>query len=101
MEWWEKRDELNNLKNIIVTTFKSAKGLEFQAIIMPNIQTALTRQFKTREHYYVGCTRAKEQLYLIFNGEKPKFLGEFPIDTFTFVPGTGDVPVEEDDDLPF
>jgi len=101
MEWWEKRDELNDLKNIIVTTFKSAKGLEFQAIVMPNIQTALTRKFKTREHYYVGCTRAKEQLYLIFNGEKPAFLAAFPVGTFTFVSGTGDAPVEEDDDLPF
>jgi superfamily I DNA/RNA helicase len=99
MDWRDKKDTLKDLQNIIVTTFKSAKGLEFQVVVMPNIQTAMDESFKTREHYYVGCTRAKEQLYLIFNGDKPVFLGEFPDDTYTFVPGTGDGP--DDDDLPF
>jgi superfamily I DNA/RNA helicase len=100
MDWRQKKDELRNLQNIIVTTFKSAKGLEFQVVIMPNIQTAMNEAFKTREHYYVGCTRAKEQLYLIFNGDKPQFLGDFPDGSYTFAPGSGDVP-NDDDDLPF
>ena len=100
MDWREKRNELNDLQNIVVTTFKSAKGLEFQVVIMPNMQTALDETFKTREHYYVGCTRAKEQLHLIFEGEKPEFLDDFPASAYTFVPSTGNTP-DDDEELPF
>lgn len=96
----QKRQSIQDLQNVIVTTFKSAKGLEFQVVIMPNIQTAMDQFFKTREHYYVGCTRAKEQLYLIFHDNKPRFLNDFPDDTYTFVPGAGNVP-SDNDDLPF
>jgi len=95
-----KRDTLRDLHNIIVTTFKSAKGLEFQVVIMPKLQTAMEKSFKTQEHYYVGCTRAKEQLYLVFNGAKPTCLDAFPDNTYTFVPGTSDFP-DEDNNLPF
>jgi superfamily I DNA/RNA helicase len=99
MPWDAKKDTVRNLQNIIVTTFKSAKGLEFQVVIIPDLQTAMDESFKTREHYYVGCTRAKEQLYLIFNGKKPAVLKDFPESTYTFIAGSGDAP--DDDDLPF
>ncbi len=89
-----------SLESIIVTTYKAAKGLEFQVVIMPNIQTAMNEDFKTEEHYYVGCTRAKEQLYLIYQGERPEFLDSFPEDSYQLVLGTGDEEREEDD-LPF
>lgn len=95
-----KKQTVRSLENILVTTYKAAKGLEFQVVIMPNIETAMNENFKTPEHYYVSCTRAKEQLYLILNGEKPKFLNEFPNESYTFVTGSVDTNSQEDD-LPF
>jgi len=95
-----KKETVKKLENILITTYKAAKGLEFQVVLMPNIETAMDDRFKSAEHYYVSCTRAKEQLYLIHNGDKPKFLKDFPEDSYTFVQGSGDVQ-KEDDDLPF
>ncbi len=59
--------------NIHLTTFKSSKGLEFDTVIIPEFQ-----QFKywsskdlnspiNRNDYYVGMTRAREQLFLLSN----------------------------------
>jgi superfamily I DNA/RNA helicase len=55
----------NEIENIIVTTFISAKGLEFQVVIMPTMET----KNGTDEQYYIACTRAKENLFLIAKGE--------------------------------
>lgn len=104
MDKGTKKETERNLKNIVVTTFKAAKGLEFQVVIMPNLETALDRDYKTPEHYYVGCTRAKERLFLIFNGAKPDLLDGFPSESYEFVAGSGgraSIEPEEDDDFPF
>lgn len=58
------------IENILVTTYKSAKGLEFQVVIMPNMDSMKHRYFMTDEHYYISCTRARESLFLIINGVK-------------------------------
>ncbi|GGK78336.1 AAA family ATPase [Rufibacter glacialis] len=101
----EKRNVELYMENIIVTTYKSAKGLEFQVVIMPNMETAMDEIYKTPEHYYVGCTRAKEQLFLIANIHKPKYLNNFDSSTYEFVEDAGldnsNFFNDEDDDLPF
>lgn len=55
----------SEIENILVTTLQSAKGLEFQVVIMPNMETARNEPYKSEQHYFVACTRAKESLFLM------------------------------------
>lgn len=99
-----------SLENVLVTTYKSVQGLEFQTVIMPNMQTVNSEWARTGEHYFIGATRAKENLFLLVKGEKlPKYFNRFPEETYQLV-NTGKLaapkkiqPVapNEDDDLPF
>jgi DNA helicase IV len=76
-----------NIENILVTTYKSAKGLEFQVVVMPDMHTAMDSEEKTAEHYYVGCTRAKESLFLTFTGlNLPDYFEAFGKDSYEFRP---------------
>lgn len=56
-----------DIKNIHVTTFKSAKGLEFDVVILPEFhllnETRLT--IVDWRDYYVGITRTKSNLFMI------------------------------------
>lgn len=57
------------ISSLHVTTFKSAKGLEFDSVIIPSFDRAFGN-FDPQFHvswrdYYVGVTRAKTNLYLI------------------------------------
>jgi len=92
-----------NIENILVTTYKSAKGLEFQVVIMPDMQTAMDSEEKTAEHYYIGCTRAQESLYLLYKGANlPKCLTSFPKDSYQHIKLEGSAKtVDIIDDLPF
>lgn len=99
----------SNMENVLVTTFKSAKGLEFQVVIMPDMETAKNKHYKTEEHYYIACTRAQENLYLITKGESlPNYFDDFDSTSFqlTDVADSTLSPKEDvfsslDDDLPF
>lgn len=59
------------IKNIHLTIFKSSKGLEFDIVIIPNIQDIDYWKNKPKSStinindYYVGMTRAREQLILL------------------------------------
>lgn len=61
------------IENIHITTFKSAKGLEFDTVIIPDFQY-FKRDINylhvvTENDYYVVFTRAKNNLILIDNSE--------------------------------
>ncbi|RAK68269.1 HelD family protein [Hymenobacter edaphi] len=61
-------------EGVIVTTAHLAKGLEFDAVIVP---FASARTYKTevdRSMLYVACTRAMHQLTLTYSGELTGFL---------------------------
>lgn len=98
-----------NIENILITTFKSAKGLEFQVVIMPNMETALEDKYRTPEHYYIACTRAKENLFLLTQGVKlPRYFNDFEQNSYTFRKIDKTPPPklqgsfsEQNDDLPF
>lgn len=82
-KWYHGHQPVNQIENILITTYKAAKGLEFQVVIMPDMHIAMNQQFQTPEHYYIGCTRAKENLYLIFTGQNlPSYFDEFAKDTY-------------------
>ena len=71
---WYKCDDYSNgtgctdISNVHITTFKSAKGLEFDTVIIPNFHNypSSCGQFNVEwQDFYVACTRARSNLYLI------------------------------------
>ena len=65
-----------DIDNIHITTFKSAKGLEFDTVIIPDFGSMdyLISRFDILEwkDFYVAVTRAKTNLYLFSNYNKPQ-----------------------------
>ena len=101
LDWREKRTTLANVESIVVTTYKSAKGLEFQTVIMPHADRLKPSigNFFNPEHCYVGCTRATQKLYLTYRGDKlPYCLLNFRAASYThqLIPQ-----LSEENDLPF
>lgn len=77
----EKEQQENDLKSVLVTTFISAKGMEFDIVIMPEFQSVRDTD-DDKKKYYVGCTRAKNRLVLMYTGGKPSVLLNFPSDSY-------------------
>lgn len=77
----EKKSTESNLKNIVVTTFHSSKGLEFDVVIMPSFERAT---MDNNHLYYVGCTRAKDNLFIIAS-QMPTLFRNFNSNTFETV----------------
>ena len=68
-------DGAEEIKNVHITTFKSAKGLEFDTVIIPNFNKCndIYGRFNIEwKDYYVGVTRARSNLYLISNHDMPQ-----------------------------
>lgn len=82
----EKSKTENDLKSILVTTFISAKGMEFDIVIMPEFDSIKTTD-EAKRQAYVGCTRAKNRLVVMYTGSKPSILNNFPSHTYD----TGDL----------
>ncbi|KUG09111.1 3'-5' exonuclease [Solirubrum puertoriconensis] len=60
---------MRNMQSILITTYVSVKGLEFPVVIMPEMERARSdSDWQKGSHYYVGCTRATERLYLLYQG---------------------------------
>lgn len=94
--WQKKRYIEKNLKNILITTFKSAKGLEFDTVVMPEFDSANARD---KKQYYVGATRARKYLYILCTS-MPDLLNNF--DSSTYIESQGSSSTSDDyDDLPF
>jgi len=72
----------NDLHNIILTTFKSAKGVEFDVVIIPYFKD---RTRYTPEEYYVGVTRAKNQVHFLSINELPEMLKDFDEETYELI----------------
>ncbi|TGE27494.1 HelD family protein [Hymenobacter metallicola] len=67
-------DSTSFKEGVIVTTAHLAKGLEFDAVIVPFVSA---RNYKTevdRSMLYVACTRAMHQLTLTYSGPVTAFL---------------------------
>ena len=77
----EKSRTENDLKSILVTTFISAKGMEFDIVIMPDFDS-IRNTDEAKRQAYVGCTRAKSRLVIMYTGSKPSILNNFPSDAY-------------------
>ncbi len=65
-----------SISNVHITTFKSAKGLEFDTVIIPKFNRFMDvcgRYNIEWKDYYVACTRARSNLYLISDCDMPQF----------------------------
>ena len=66
------------LNNVHITTFKSAKGLEFDTVIIPdfNKMASIVGSYNVDwQDFYVGCTRARSNLFLFSNNNLPSLNG--------------------------
>lgn len=70
----------DNLKNYVVTTFKSAKGLEFDVVVIPRIN--FFKQIPAE--WYVACTRALGRLvvYRDLGSSQCDPIAQFAPDTY-------------------
>ena len=78
----EKKILKEDLHNIILTTFKSAKGVEFDIVIIPYFKN---RTKYTPEEYYVGVTRAKNNVHFLSIGELPEIMKDFDEETYELI----------------
>lgn len=72
------------LKNVHITTFKSAKGLEFDTVIIPdfhNMSSIVGKYNVDWQDFYVGCTRAKSNLFLFSNKNLSSLNGVVTVDS--------------------
>ena len=72
----------SELKNIIITTFQSAKGIEFDIVIIPYFPNGARNVL---EEYYVGVTRAKNQVHILGINELPKIMNNFDKNTYQLI----------------
>ena len=72
----------SELKNIIITTFKSAKGIEFDIVIIPYFPN---RALNKPEEYYVGATRAKNQVHFLAIKDIPTIMTNFDKNSYELV----------------
>lgn len=66
-------NDIINIDKLIVSVLL-AKGLEFDAVIIPDISINNYNEERERQVLYVACTRALHRLDLFYQGEKSKFI---------------------------
>jgi superfamily I DNA/RNA helicase len=79
----KQRDESNMdfaQNGIHVLCYASAKGLEFDAVFMPELQRYKPdmERAEAKMQMYVLLSRAREELFLLYSGEEPPLLDHFP-----------------------
>lgn len=82
-------EEEQTEEGITVLTMHAAKGLEFQSVFLPDLNEGVIPDKKIKEEkeleeerrlLYVAITRAKEQLFLYYTGERNRKLTRFLCD---------------------
>jgi len=67
-----------------VLTYQSAKGLEFDTVVIPELQSFETNPFgleRFKNNMYVLSSRAKNELYVTYSGKgEPAIINELPLD---------------------
>jgi DNA helicase-2/ATP-dependent DNA helicase PcrA len=63
-------------EGVIITTAHLAKGLEFDAVIVPFVSARTYKTEVDKSMLYVACTRAMHQLTLTYSGELTAFLSD-------------------------
>ena len=75
-----RRSVPSELKPILITTFTSAKGMEFDAVVMPCLHDSTVQ--KWRRQCFVGGTRAIRNLYVFCFRQLHPMLASFDAETY-------------------
>ncbi|WP_458413713.1 RNA polymerase recycling motor HelD [Schinkia sp. CFF1] len=65
-------------KGVVIIPVYLAKGIEFDAVIIPNCSKEVYREENEQKLLYTACTRAMHELYLFSVGEKSRLLQDVP-----------------------
>ena len=80
------RNSKNNLDfsttNPKVMTYHSAKGLQFEAVILPYIDSFIDDGGDNRKALYVAMSRTYRYLYIMYSGQLPRPLSEIPTNLY-------------------
>lgn len=102
MDKSDQSETERNLQNVLITTFKSAKGMEFDTVILPELHLL---DEDLRVQYFVGSTRARANLFLLSEGEVPYLIQDDSFDdsysSQTISAAVRDNTFLNEDDLPF
>ena len=66
-----------NSKKIIVMTYHSAKGLDFDNVFLPFLTPNTFNSYFTETLFMVGMTRSKNNLYLTYSGSMHRYVKSF------------------------
>ena len=78
---WE--DNLNfNTTNPKVTTYHSAKGLQFETVFVPCVSSFYASSITDCNALYVAMTRTYRDLYVMYSGSMPEVLKNIPSELY-------------------
>jgi DNA helicase-2/ATP-dependent DNA helicase PcrA len=72
---------------ILVLPVYLAKGLEFDAVVLPEVNDVVYAEEFQRRLLYVACSRALHALRLLYTGNVSPLLAEVPESLFTWEEG--------------
>ena len=82
-DWKNSKDTLNfSTTNPKVMTYHSAKGLQFETIFCPWIESFDDDGGAHRKSLYVAMTRTYRNLYIMYSGVLPELLSKIPQDLY-------------------
>lgn len=61
-------------KGIVILPVYLAKGIEFDAVIIPNASNDMYNKEADQTLFYTACTRAMHELVMLINGEMSRFI---------------------------
>lgn len=70
-----------NTSNLKLMTYHSAKGLQFETVFLPLLETSDIEA--KRKALYVAMTRTYKQLYIMYSGNLPNVLADIPAELYT------------------
>jgi len=76
------KDNLDfDTSNLKLMTYHSAKGLQFETVFLPLLETSDVEA--KRKALYVAMTRTYKQLYIMYSGNLPNVLADIPAELYT------------------
>ena len=89
MKYSDREDYHNNIENLNfssqnpkIMTYHSAKGLQFEAVFLPQIEYYVDDRDSDSKALYVAMTRTYRYLYVMYSGQLPKPLSDIPANLY-------------------
>lgn len=89
MKYNDREDYRNNIENLNFSssnpklmTYHSAKGLQFEAVFLPQIEHYVDDRDSDSKALYVAMTRTYRYLYIMYSGQLPNPLSNIPANLY-------------------